>query len=108
MIGIPQISSEHYSRARRICAAGAFNARIANARLANTFAKTPPTTTAKALGQMTEKSVSITKYVMAHPPSAPAPIATVPADAPIIAARNAKLVKMERRVAPNVFKIAAS
>ena len=56
MKGIPQISSEHYSRARRICAAGAFNARIANARLANTFAKTPPNTTAKAFGLRTHPS----------------------------------------------------
>jgi hypothetical protein len=97
-----------YSRARSICAEGTFNARIAKARFANTFAKTPPKTTAKAFDQMIEKSVSITKYVTAQPPSAPAPIATIPADAPIIAARSAKLVKMERRVAPNVFKIAAS
>ena len=87
---------------------GVFRARNAKAMFAKTFAKIPPKTIATAFGQMTVKLVFITKRVTAHPPSAPAPMATNPAAAPRIAARNAKLNTIERRVAPSVFRMAAS
>ena len=63
---------------------GVFKARNAKAMFAKTFAKTPPKTIARAFGHITVKLVSITNRVTAHPPSAPAPMATNPAAAHVM------------------------
>ncbi|MXX87685.1 MAG: hypothetical protein F4213_01520 [Boseongicola sp. SB0677_bin_26] len=97
-----------YSRARRTRAGRAESGPHAKTSPAASVAATPPATIKSAETGSNPYSTSITKRITPQPARPPAMIATMPAAAPSKAERMAKLRRIVLRVAPSVFRTAAS